>query len=29
MKYRKVSGDEHRDWYQRLWNPAQHSIPSC
>ena len=20
MKYRKVSGDEHRDWYQRLWN---------
>jgi len=19
MKYRKVSGDEHRDWYQRLW----------
>jgi integrase/recombinase XerD len=20
MKYRKVSGDEHRDWYQRLWS---------
>jgi integrase/recombinase XerD len=20
MKYRKVSGDEHRDWYKRLWN---------
>jgi len=20
MRYRKVSGDEHRDWYQRLWN---------
>jgi len=19
MRYRKVSGDEHRDWYQRLW----------
>jgi integrase/recombinase XerD len=30
MKYRKVSGDEHRDWYQRLWNTSivQHSIPS-
>jgi len=23
MKYRKVSGDEHRDWYQRLWNPSR------
>jgi len=22
MKYRKVSGDEHRDWYQRLWNAS-------
>ena len=22
MKYRKVSGDEHRDWYQRLWNTS-------
>jgi integrase/recombinase XerD len=20
MRYSKVSGDEHRDWYQRLWN---------
>ncbi|MFC1861755.1 tyrosine-type recombinase/integrase [Chloroflexota bacterium] len=22
MKYRKVSGDEHRDWYQRLWSTS-------
>jgi integrase/recombinase XerD len=22
MKYRKVSGDEHGDWYQRLWNTS-------
>ncbi|MFC2052469.1 tyrosine-type recombinase/integrase [Chloroflexota bacterium] len=22
MKYRKVSGDEHRDWYKRLWNTS-------
>jgi integrase/recombinase XerD len=22
MKYRKVSGDEHRVWYQRLWNTS-------
>ena len=22
MKYRKVSDDEHRDWYQRLWNTS-------
>ena len=22
MRYRKVSGDEHRDWYQRLWNTS-------
>jgi len=22
MKYRKVSGDEHRDWYQRLWTTS-------
>jgi integrase/recombinase XerD len=20
MRYRKVAGEEHRDWYQRLWN---------
>jgi integrase/recombinase XerD len=19
-KYRKVSGDEHKDWYQKLWH---------
>ncbi len=19
-KYRKVSGEEHREWYQKLWN---------
>jgi len=22
MKYRKVSGNEHREWYQRLWNTS-------
>jgi len=27
MKYRKVSGDEHRDWYQRLWNTSSAWCP--
>ena len=26
MKYRKVSGDEHRDWYQRLWSSSSISL---
>ena len=25
-KYRKVAGDEHRQWYQRLWHKAQGRI---
>ena len=24
-RYRKVAGDEHREWYQRLWSPALNS----
>ncbi len=28
MKYRKVSGDEHRDWYQRLWNKNRDEVHS-
>ena len=22
VRYRKVSGDEHRDWYRRLWDTS-------
>ncbi|MCK4787286.1 MAG: tyrosine-type recombinase/integrase [Desulfobacteraceae bacterium] len=28
MRYRKVSGDEHRDWYQRLWNKNRDEMQS-
>jgi integrase/recombinase XerD len=28
MRYRKVSGDEHRDWYQRLWDRNRGAIVS-
>jgi integrase/recombinase XerD len=23
MKYRKISGEEHKDWYQKLWGKAE------
>ena len=26
MRYRKVSGDEHRDWYQRLWHQNRDEV---
>jgi integrase/recombinase XerD len=26
MKYRKVSGDKHREWYQRLWSTHRASV---
>jgi integrase/recombinase XerD len=27
-KYRKVAGEEHRQWYQKLWNKESHD-PAC